>query len=77
MHDMNVKNGNILYFYFVDQMTIVIPDHKFLFPEYEIVIEPEELDSSIVDETEQDLDKNEELTLVNNTRKSLERISIL
>ncbi|XP_034284278.1 programmed cell death protein 2 isoform X2 [Pantherophis guttatus] len=41
----------------------VIPDHKFLFPEYEIVREHEELDSAIVNDTEQeDLGKNEDTT---------------
>ncbi|XP_039220364.1 programmed cell death protein 2 isoform X2 [Crotalus tigris] len=41
----------------------VIPDHKFLFPEYEIVREHEELDSAAVSDTEhEDLDKNEDTT---------------
>lgn len=44
----------------------VIPDHKFLFPEYEIVREHEELDSAAVSDTEQeDLDKNEDTTTGN------------
>lgn len=51
-------------------MTSVILEHKFLFPEYEIVIEPEEFDSSDTHETEQeDRDTNEELQFEDNTRK--------
>ncbi|KAJ7342214.1 hypothetical protein JRQ81_009676 [Phrynocephalus forsythii] len=43
-----------------DTMNDVLPDHNFLFPEYEIVREPEEIDASNIDETEQDnLGKNE------------------
>lgn len=48
----------------------IIPDHKFLFPEYEIVREHEELDSVAVNDTEQeDLEKNEDPT----TGKSSEK----
>uniref|UniRef100_A0A6J0UFC8 Programmed cell death protein 2 n=1 Tax=Pogona vitticeps TaxID=103695 RepID=A0A6J0UFC8_9SAUR len=42
-----------------DALNSVIPDHNFLFPEYEIVREPEEIDALNINETEQeDLDKN-------------------
>lgn len=55
---------------FIAQMMSEILEHKFLFPEYEIVIEPEELDSSDTIETEKDdLDTNEELAFAGNTRK--------
>ncbi|XP_066467492.1 programmed cell death protein 2 [Tiliqua scincoides] len=57
------------------QTANVILDHKFLFPEYEIVIEPEELDSSDTHETEQeDLDTNEELTFADNTHEPVESL---
>uniref|UniRef100_A0ACB8GAY0 Programmed cell death protein 2 n=2 Tax=Sphaerodactylus townsendi TaxID=933632 RepID=A0ACB8GAY0_9SAUR len=56
-----------------DQMDIAIPDHKCLFPEYEIVIEPEEIESSIVGETEQkDLNKNEDSAAADSTYEAVE-----
>uniref|UniRef100_G1KAW1 Programmed cell death 2 n=1 Tax=Anolis carolinensis TaxID=28377 RepID=G1KAW1_ANOCA len=39
----------------------VIPDHKFLFPEYEIVRELEEFDTSINEADKEDVEKNEDL----------------
>ncbi|XP_062980478.1 programmed cell death protein 2 [Elgaria multicarinata webbii] len=56
-----------------DQLNIAIPDHKFLFPEYEIVREPEETDSSNINEKKQeDLEKNEESTPADETSESLD-----
>ncbi|XP_061480429.1 programmed cell death protein 2 [Rhineura floridana] len=58
-----------------DQLDIAIPDHKFIFPEYEIVIEPEETDSSNVSETKlDDLEKNEELTSAANIHETSESL---
>ncbi|XP_034964387.2 programmed cell death protein 2 isoform X1 [Zootoca vivipara] len=48
------------------ELDVVIPDHKFLFPEYEIVIEPEETDSSNVSETEEEDQDKKELTFAAN-----------
>ncbi|XP_053878991.1 programmed cell death protein 2 isoform X3 [Malaclemys terrapin pileata] len=48
-----------------DQLDTAIPDHKFLFPEYEIVIEPEEMetpgDSQTDADTQKNLEKHDEL----------------
>ena len=50
---------SMLNFVFLDALNSVIPDHNFLFPEYEIVREPEEIDALNINETEQeDVDKN-------------------
>ncbi|XP_044865075.1 programmed cell death protein 2 [Mauremys mutica] len=47
------------------QLDTAIPDHKFLFPEYEIVIEPEEMetpgDSQTDADTQKNLEKHDEL----------------
>uniref|UniRef100_A0A8D0EB30 Programmed cell death 2 n=1 Tax=Salvator merianae TaxID=96440 RepID=A0A8D0EB30_SALMN len=51
-----------------DQLQTGVPDHKFLFPEYEIVIESEEAESPSVSETElEDLGKSGELAPADNT----------
>ncbi|KAF7254321.1 Programmed cell death protein 2 [Varanus komodoensis] len=58
-----------------DKPNVMIPDHNFLFPEYEIVREPEEADSSSVSEREnEDLEKNEESTFADNTYETSESL---
>lgn len=60
-------------FVFIDAVNSAIPDHKFLFPEYEIIREPEEIDASDINEKEQDdLDRNE-VTSAGNRYKYWER----
>ncbi|XP_077202748.1 programmed cell death protein 2 isoform X1 [Paroedura picta] len=58
-----------------EQTDHVIPDHKFLFPEYEIVIEPEEMELSSIGETEQkDLKKNKATTCADSTYEAVESL---
>ncbi|KAH0622471.1 hypothetical protein JD844_024815 [Phrynosoma platyrhinos] len=50
-----------------DQTSSVIPDHNFLFPEYEIIREPEEMGISHTNEANQeDVEKNEDLASADN-----------
>ncbi|XP_053153816.1 programmed cell death protein 2 isoform X1 [Hemicordylus capensis] len=56
------------------QTNVAIPDHKFIFPEYEIVIEPEEIDSNASKTKQEDIDKNEELTSADITNEISESL---
>ncbi|XP_003215925.4 programmed cell death protein 2 [Anolis carolinensis] len=57
-----------------DQTNSVIPDHKFLFPEYEIVRELEEFDTSINEADKEDVEKNEDLVSANNLYENSESL---
>ncbi|XP_048699894.2 programmed cell death protein 2 isoform X2 [Caretta caretta] len=60
------------------QLDTAIPDHKFLFPEYEIVIESEEMetpgDSQTDADTQKDLEKHEELEAAGSASEGFESL---
>ncbi|KAM7173894.1 programmed cell death protein 2 isoform 2-T2 [Macrochelys suwanniensis] len=60
------------------QLDTAIPDHKFLFPEYEIVIEPEEMetpgDSQTDADTHKDLEKHKELEAAGGASEGFESL---
>nr|XP_060609770.1 programmed cell death protein 2 [Anolis sagrei ordinatus] len=57
-----------------DQMDSVIPDHNFLFPEYEIVRELEEFDASMNEADKEDVGKKEDLISANNLYENSEHL---